>query len=316
MECIEIISPGLLSTVQDLGRSAYLVYGISACGAMDSFALRMANMLVGNSQGAAAIEITLLGPKLRFLREGVFAITGGDLNPRMNGERIPLWKSMRFSQGDLLEFGLVNEGCRAYIAVSGGIEVPQVMGSRSTFIRGGYGGLEGRALISGDVLLSGKDTTKASKTVGRLLPYAYRPRYAEDYPIRFIRGPQADAFTSSSYEVFISTTYIVSMDSDRMGYRLQGEKLVHTTGADIISDYIAAGSIQVPGNGQPIVLMSDCQVTGGYTKIGVVIGVDLPYLAQKKPGDQIRFKPVEIEEAQQLWRDQELLITMIDMNNR
>jgi len=311
MECIAVISPGMLSTVQDLGRPDYLIYGVSACGAMDSYALRLANLLVGNDEDDAAIEITLLGPKLRFLCEGVFAVTGGDLSAQLNGKRIARWKSISFSAGDELDFGHAKEGCRAYIAVRGGIDVPKVMGSRSTFIRGEYGGVGGRALKSGDVLLTEDRALKASVTAGRFLPDAYRPAYGSDRPIRFIRGPQVDAFTDASFEMFISATYTVSPDSDRMGYRLQGATLPHIAGADIVSDFITMGSIQVPGNGQPIVLMADCQVTGGYTKIGVVIGVDLPYLAQKKPGDKIRFEPVAIDEAQRQWRERERVIAMI-----
>jgi antagonist of KipI len=317
MEFIEVVKPGLLSTVQDLGRADYRIYGVSSSGAMDTLSLRLANILVGNPEGEAAIEITLIGPQLKFCSEGAIAITGADLEPTLNGNPMPMWKAIRVTSGDVLQFSPAKHGCRAYIAISGGIDVPSVMGSRSTFVRGGYGGVEGRSLRAGDLLKAGATAARINigAAVGRILPFKYRPDYRQERPIRFIYGPQADAFTEASVRTLTANPYFIRTESDRMGYRLQGQALTHTSGADIISDYITVGSIQVPGDGQPIVLMSDCQVTGGYTKIGVVIGVDLPFLAQKKPGDSIMFEQIEIGLAQRLWREQEQLISLLRINN-
>ncbi|MCU6795894.1 biotin-dependent carboxyltransferase family protein [Paenibacillus sp. WQ 127069] len=317
MEFIEIIKPGMFSTVQDLGRFDFRQYGIPQSGAMDAFSFRAANLLVGNRQNEAAVEFTLVGPKLKFLHEGVIAITGADLSFTLNGRPLALWKTIRVMPDDILQCGSARYGCRSYMAVSGGIDVPLVMGSSSTFARGGYGGFQGRSLRTGDVLaVKTAQRVYTASTLCRVLPSKYRPVCDGNRPVRFITGPQADSFTQESMDILTTQPYTLSHDSDRMGFRLMGPKLVHTSGADIISDYITMGSIQVPGDGQPIVLMSDCQVTGGYTKIGVVAGVDLPFLAQRKPGDQVFFEIINIEQAQALWREQEQLFSLLDINNR
>jgi biotin-dependent carboxylase-like uncharacterized protein len=266
MEFIEILKAGMLTTIQDRGRASYQKYGISACGAMDSLSLRLANILVGNWDGEAAIEVTMVGPKLKFWREGVIAIAGADLSPSINGKSIGLWKSIRVASGDTLSFGLSRDGCcRAYIAVAGGIDVPRVMGSRSTFTRGSFGGFEGRALKAGDVLQAGPPRRNIGALAGRMLPPEHIPGYKEERAIRFLLGPQADAFSEESIRSFESGVYRIMNESDRMGFRLEGTPVAHLSGPDIISDYITMGSIQIPGNGQPIVLMSDCQMTGGYS---------------------------------------------------
>lgn len=315
MEFLEIIKPGMLTTIQDLGRRDYQIYGVSTCGAMDTFSLRLANILVGNLEGEAGLEITLLGPKIKFIHDGLIAITGANLSPKINGEMLPLWKSIKVSKGDILVFGPIRYGCRSYLAVGGGIDVPQVMGSKSTFIRGGYGGLEGRKLQEGDIISIGGLKLNNRLLAGRQLPPYYIPNYEEDRKVRVILGPQVEAFTNDAIENLFSNPYGISTNSDRMGFRLEGVSLTHVSGADILSDFIMAGSIQVPGSGQPIILMSDCQVTGGYTKIGVVIGADLPYLAQKKPGDFVRFEQIEITEAQRLWKNQEILLSLMNIVN-
>ncbi|SFL53229.1 biotin-dependent carboxylase uncharacterized domain-containing protein [Paenibacillus sp. 1_12] len=317
MADIEVLKPGLLSTVQDLGRTDFRMYGVNTSGAMDRFSLRLANLLVGNRENEAALEVTLIGPHLKFLKDGVIAITGGDLAPRLNGAAIGMWKTILVAEGDILQFGHAKHGCRSYVAINGGINVPLVMGSRSTFVRGGYGGLEGRSLREGDLLDIGTNELQVDRALytGRSLPVSCRPDFVTERPIRFIRGPQANRFIETSMDIFVSESYTILNESDRMGYRLKGTQLVHKSGADIISDTVTIGSIQVPGDGQPIVLMSDCQVTGGYTQIGVVISVDIPYLAQKKPGDSIQFQQIGIEDAQHYWREQERLISLIRMHN-
>jgi antagonist of KipI len=317
MEFIEVIKPGMFTTVQDLGRPDYQRFGIPASGAMDTFSLRVANLLVGNRESEAAIECTLVGPQLKFLHEGIIALTGADLSFTLNGQPLALWKTIRVAPGDILQSGSARHGCRAYMAVGGGLDVPLIMGSSSTFVRGGYGGFQGRSLRAGDLLAANTATpVRQTPMPGRIFPSKYRPDLYEDRPVRFIPGPQAESFMKASMDTLTSHPYILSNESDRMGFRLIGPELIHTSGADIISDYITMGSIQVPGDGQPIVLMSDCQVTGGYTKIGVVIGVDLPYLAQKKPGDSLFFEMTNIEHAQVLWREQEHLFSLLGINNR
>jgi antagonist of KipI len=317
MAGIEILKSGLLTTVQDLGRTDYRMYGVNRCGAMDRFSLRLANLLVGNGENEAALEVTLIGPHLKFLVDGVIAVTGGDLAPRLNGTAIGMWKTILVSEGDILQFGHMKHGCRSYVAIKGGIDVPLIMGSRSTFIRGGYGGLEGRSLKEGDRLDIGEGEPRLDRALvtGRSLPAAYRPDFVTERPIRFIPGPQSDRFIETSLDTFVSDSYGILNESDRMGYRLKGPQLTHKSGADMISGAVTIGSIQVPGDGQPIILMSDCQVTGGYAQIGVVIGVDIPYLAQRKPGDRIQFQQIGIEDAQHFWREQERLISMIRLHN-
>lgn len=317
MEYVKVIKPGLLTTVQDLGRKPFRKYGVSASGAMDTFSLRMANLLVGNEENAAALEVTLMGPRLQFTSTQLIAITGGNLSPTLNGEPVSMWKAVLVHEGDVLDFGACIEGCRAYIAFAGGIQVPQVMGSRATFLRGEYGGLEGRALKANDQLPIGKPEYKLAPLAGRRLRPSDIPNYKEDRPVRFIFGPQDDAFLPESLESFTSTVYTISNNSDRMGYRLESDTpLKHIDGADIHSDFITVGSIQVPANGLPIVLMADCQMSGGYTKIGAVIQVDLPYMAQKKPGDKITFRAVTIEEAHREYAEQEKKIANVKMHNR
>ncbi|WP_239617727.1 biotin-dependent carboxyltransferase family protein [Cohnella mopanensis] len=316
MESVKVIKPGFFTTVQDLGRHRYQNIGISTAGAMDALSLRLANLLVGNEEEDAALEVTLIGPKLRFAGDGAIAITGGDLSPALNGIPVQMWTSIPVGKDDELSFGNCVAGCRAYVAIAGGVNVPRIMGSRSTFSRGHYGGVEGRALKSGDEVPIGNCLFKLNDIEGRRLRPDAIPDYGKDRAIRFIPGPQAEAFIEQSLDQFTSTPYVVANESDRMGYRLQGQQLNHVNGADIISDFIAVGSIQVPANGQPIILMADCQTTGGYTKIGVVISVDLPYVAQKKPRDQIRFEAVDVTYAQDLYRKREKMITGLKLLNR
>lgn len=315
MECVEVLKPGLLTTVQDLGRGAYQVFGVAASGAMDPLSLRLGNILVGNDPGAACLEATLLGPQLRFCDGRVVAVTGGDLSPQLNGRPMPMWRAVKVQEGDVLSFGARRTGCRAYVAISGGIDVPLVMGSRATFLRARYGGFEGRALKAGDRIPLGRNPVEPARLAGRTLPPGSRPDFGATRPVRFVWGPQDDAFLPESLEMFTSHPYGVSPRSDRMGYRLEGPALRHRTGADIISDYIATGSIQVPGNGQPIVLMADCQMSGGYTKIGVVIGVDIPYMGQRAPGDTITFEAVPVEVAIEKWRRQEAWVDTLRLHN-
>ena len=307
---IEIISPGLLSTVQDLGRFGYQRYGIPVCGALDSVSLRIANILVGNREHLAGLEMTAVGPTIRFAADTTIAVVGADLEPSLDGKRVSEWESVRASSGSVLSFGAPRDGLRAYMAVAGGIDVPLVMNSRSTDMKGGFGGFEGRALASGDVLAIGDSRRPATASPNRLPPEISRqPTYGQSFAIRIVLGPQDDAFTEGGIATLLNSEYTISNDADRTGYRLEGPTIGHISGADIVSDGTALGSIQVPGNGTPIILMADRGTTGGYTKVATVASVDIGLLAQAMPGAKIRFEEVSAEEAHAIYLTQELMIT-------
>ncbi|RQD72240.1 MAG: biotin-dependent carboxyltransferase [Tindallia sp. MSAO_Bac2] len=304
---IKINKPGLLTTVQDGGRVGYQQFGVPVSGVMDAFSQRVANLLAGNDENEAVLEITLMGPEIEFEEDMVIAVTGGDLGAVLEGEALPLWQSVLVQSGQKIAFKAVKKGCRAYLAVAGGIQVPAVMGSKATYTRGKIGGYEGRALKAGDALDIGKPSASLDKLKDRSVNQD-QYEYPQEITIRVVAGPQEEAFTDEGINTFYSSSYAVTNECDRMGYRLNGPEITHESGGDIISDGIAMGAVQVPGHGMPIVMMADRQTTGGYTKIANVISVDLPKMAQAKPGDQISFQKVTVEEAQQLLKDQEARI--------
>lgn len=312
MKAFEVLQRGALTTIQDLGRFGYQRYGVSLCGAMDKFALRVGNLLVGNChEGEAALEITLLGPKLRALADLQVSFTGADLSPRINGQLVPLWHCLSVHADDVISFGPSNSGCRAYLCVFGGIDVPLTMGSRSTHTRAALGGF-GRAMQKGDVVSvrdCGVDDYHFLSS-NQLSPEMI-PIYTDHLTVRALRGPQDDYFTAEGLQTFWRKEYTVSSESDRMGYRLQGPKIQHSFGADIITDATPPGSVQVPGDGMPIILLADSQTTGGYPKIAVVTSTDQDRLAQVRPGDRIRFEEVNISQAHQLLMDMENAIRAI-----
>lgn len=300
-----VIRPGLLTTVQDLGRFGYQRFGMPVGGAMDTVALRLANRLVGNPDQAAALEITVTGPELVFESDAVIALTGADFSPMMNGSPIPLWTTLRVTRGSTVSFGERRSGVRAYLAVSGGIDVPLVLGSRATHLFSHTGGFAGRALVKGDVLIGGLPSSKIGRLVGRSILPTARPAYSSTAILRVVLGPQTDWFTVNAVETFVHSRYTVTPRSDRMGYRLSGPPLLHAGSADIVSDATPPGAIQVPANQQPILLMADRQTTGGYPKIAVVISADLPLAAQLLPDDTIKFTAIGVHEAQELAREQQ-----------
>jgi biotin-dependent carboxylase-like uncharacterized protein len=273
LETLRIVRPGPLATVQDRGRFGWQDRGVPLSGAMDPLALRLGNRLVGNAAAAAAIEITLGDFEAIFLSGIAFALTGAELDARLNDRPVPNWTCLRASPGDRLDLGLPGRGCRAYLALAGGIDVPPVMGSRSTYLRGGFGGFQGRALAAGDVIATAGPAPFLSVSA---CPVHLIPRYVSDPLLRVIVGPQEDRFTPQGLEAFFSNGYALTARSDRMGSVLQGPPISHCRGADIISDGIVPGAIQVPGSGQPIILAADGQTVGGYAKIATLIGVDLP----------------------------------------
>ncbi|BCG58842.1 biotin-dependent carboxyltransferase family protein [Paenibacillus sp. URB8-2] len=306
---ITIHKPGLLATVQDLGRTGYGKYGIIVSGAMDRFAHRTANWLAGNDDGAAALEITLSGFAAEFEQDHWVAITGGNMTPVIDGRAVPMWRPVFVRKGSRLVLRQPVSGCRAYLAVSGGVDVPEVMGSRSTYLRAGIGGFEGRALRAGDELAVGPARHGASPPAGGgsfyavpwAIPWSLLPAYSQKPAIRVIRGRQWDDFTLRSRQAFLQSSFHVTPQSDRMGYRLSGPSLELESPREYLSEAVALGTVQIPADGQPIVLMADRQTLGGYPKIAQVISADLPVMAQAAPGGHIAFREVSPEEAESLF---------------
>ena len=308
MDYFEVISPGPLTTVQDSGRYGFQQYGVPTSGAMDHYALRLGNLLVGNPDNAPALEITIMGLQLRVMEDTIVAITGADLSPVVNKTPVPQWQTIRVHSGDLLAFPRPRSGARAYLSVSGGFKVQEIMCSASTYSKSAIGGIEGRALRKGDRLQTGQTDTP---TRIRKIPDAYIPQYEHDIKLRVIIGPQEDRFTAEGLRTFLHSTYTVSSQADRMGYRLEGTRIEHLGGADIISDGIPLGAVQVPGDGLPIILLADRQTTGGYAKIATVISIDIPKIAQCLPGDRVTFREISLMEAHNLLKEQEQLFNRV-----
>ena len=275
---IVVEKPGILTTVQDAGRFGYQQYGVSPAGPMDTRSFQLANILTGNRPDEGALEFTVAGPSLRFEQDNVIAVTGGDLSPSLDGRPVPMYQAVAVKEGETLSFGMAHgNGCRGYIAFAGGLDIPLVMGSKSTLMRNKMGGMDGRKLEP-EKFLQGEIT------------------------LRVVTGPQEDAFSQEELRRFFWYGAEITNEFDRMGCRLKRkEPIRHLKDGNIISDGIALGSIQVPTNGQPIIMLADRQSTGGYAKIGTVISVDLPLLAQSLPGTRVRFIRVSLELAQELY---------------
>ncbi len=304
-DLIEVLRPGLLTTVQDRGRIGYQKFGVPVSGAVDEVALRVGNILVGNPQGAAGLELTALGPQLRFLAGAVVALSGAEVEGDLDGRRVPWYQSFLVRAGQVLDLRTCARGVRAYLAMAGGIDVPAVLGSRSTCLVAGFGGFRGRALLAGDVLRVGAPPASPGDLCGRGVPEEWRPRDTSPATIRVVLGPQDDAFTAEGCRTFLESTYRVSPHADRMGSRLDGPLIAHRASADLISDWVPLGGIQVPGDGKPIILLADRQTTGGYPKIATAIGPDVPLAAQRRPGDLLRFRAVSVAEGRAVARDLE-----------
>jgi antagonist of KipI len=300
---LEIIESGFLTTIQDTGRKGFEHYGVPISGGMDRFALMAANRLVENPLDAAVLEFIADGPVLYAWDDCVIALTGGAFDLKVNKNEVPAWSSVRVRAGSFIQIGSKGSFMWGFLAFRGGIQTPVVMKSRSTYLRGKFGGLDGRTLQKGDYLPVPELDRLGPLYAGRDFMAAKRPDYQTHPILRVVMGPQADAFTSEGLNTFLNKEYRLSTAADRMGYRLEGPPIEHRGPADILSDGITAGSIQVPANGQPMVMMSDSQTTGGYTKIATVITVDLPVLAQCQPGtSRIRFQAIPVDEAQELYR--------------
>ncbi|RFU64341.1 biotin-dependent carboxyltransferase family protein [Bacillus sp. V59.32b] len=325
---LTITKPGLLTSIQDLGRYGFQKFGVIASGVMDPLSHRIANLLVGNQESAPTMEITLIGPAIEFKEDALISICGGDLSPVIDGKPVRMWRSVFVKKGSTLQFGKCRSGCRAYLALAGGYAVKSIMGSKSTYLRAEMGGFNGRALQAGDQVsfkppgdLSAKIIQYIKKD---LSPDTFVqsewsvasdliPNHANSTSIRVIKGLQFDLFTEESQDTLFKDLFEISSQSDRMGYRLKGPTLSLDTPQEMISEAVNFGTIQVPSDGNPIILLADRQTTGGYPKIGQVTTVDLPLLAQAKPGDRIRFAELSHEDAESLYLERETQIKRLRM---
>lgn len=289
-----VLDAGPLTTVQDLGRAGQLRVGIPPSGPMDRDAFVLANRLVGNPDGAAGLECTLMGPRLQFADARWVAVTGAEVPVTLDGAEMPRWASFPVAAGGILRLGAARAGVRAYLAISGGLTTPLVLGSRATYLRGALGGMSGRALRRDDVLPLGVPAGRAAE---RRVRAERIPTHGGEPAIATILGPQADRFTPAGIAALFEGPYEMLPQSDRMGARFKGSRIEHTRGHDIISDGIALGAIQVIGDGQPIVLLVDRQTAGGYTKIGAVCSYEIGRVGQMKPGQKLRFKQLTVSEA-------------------
>ncbi|MCP3738475.1 biotin-dependent carboxyltransferase family protein [Rossellomorea sp. BNER] len=317
---LKIKKPGLLSSIQDLGRYGFQKHGVIASGVMDPLAHRISNLLVGNDENEPTIEITLLGPVMEFTETTLISICGANMNATIDGQPAPLWRTILIKKGSELRIGQSRQGCRAYIAIAGGINVPSIMNSKSTYLRAAIGGYQGRALKAEDELQPGKIGSISKKIIQALTPLLDNTPFTEmewtvaselisiHHKKPFIRvtaGRQYDLFSKDSLHNFFNKSFNISSQSDRMGYRLEGPKLELQNEEEMISEAVSFGTIQVPSNGNPIILLADRQTTGGYPKIAQIVTVDLPYVAQLKPGDRIAFKEITVKESQKLYLEQE-----------
>ncbi|GAB3818147.1 5-oxoprolinase subunit C family protein [Pontibacter rugosus] len=315
-----VLKPGLLTTVQDIGRYGYQKLGVVVGGAMDKLALRMINILIGNDEDAAVLELTQQGPEIRFDAEALIALGGADLSASIDEEPVRLWRPVLVKAGSILRFGKPLLGNYGYLAVAGGVAVPKVMQSRATYLRAGIGGLQGRALKSGDELQVGEYNETNRAILSELLLHNSNaafteaswspdpellPDYEESPVLRAMRGTEYDLFSENSQGYIWKDKFNVTVHSDRMGFRLQGTVLALEQEAELLSTAVNYGAVQVPAGGNPIILMADAQTTGGYPRIAQIISADLPKLAQVQPNKAIRFTEVSLEEAQLLYFKQE-----------
>lgn len=293
---LKIINPGLFTTVQDLGRYGYESYGFTPAGVMDYESYYLANALLGNDYNCGVLELTLYGITFEVLHSTSMSSAGAEMELTINEEPFDTGTAVDLVKGDIVKFGGVKKGARTYIAFSGGLDLPKELGSYSTHTRSKMGGYKGRVLKAGDILpVKGKTVEHNFPIITKVL--------TEDTEIRFIPGQQNDRFDSVNKRIFTESEYTLTKDSDRMGCRLEGPAVESADDDDILSEPTQFGSIQVPKNGQPIVLLADRQTAGGYKKIGTVAKVDLTKIAQKKPGEKITFTEVSVDEASQLYKD-------------
>jgi biotin-dependent carboxylase-like uncharacterized protein len=310
---LEILRAGFLTTVQDLGRPGWRQFGISVGGALDAHALRIANLLVGNDESAAGIEITSGPVRLRFTGERIVAWCGGEYEVEIGSNAISPGHAGQVDPKEEISISGPRHGCRGWLAISGGIEVPLILGSRTTDLRGRFGGCDGRPLKDGDHLFLGTNPDRARALIKNLpgkiaawsAPVYWSRPVQEKTVLRFVRGKDWDRFDGRAHQIFFTEQFTVTGESDRMGARLRSEKLCRRDHVDLISEAVVPGTVQVPPNGEPIVLLRDCQTVGGYPKIAHVISVDLSSAAQLRDGDGVRFKEVSLADAHRLLCERE-----------
>ena len=297
IQVLHVQEPGLFTTVQDLGRPNAISAGVPSGGAMDRFAHSAANLLVGNDPSHATLECTFSGPHLVAEHSCLVAITGADFDPRINGAPAPAWTGIFLGAGDRLTFGARRSGARAYVAVAGGFEADRWLGSLSTYLMAARGGFHGRPLKSGDVLSVAGEPRRPTVS-GRQMAEQLRPDY-DDRTLQAIAGPHIKRLSPEGRGLLFEATYMVSRDADRMGYRLEGPQLV-TSGEELLSFGLVSGAVQVPHNGQPILLMADYQTAGGYPVVATVVSAALPIAAQLLPGDELRIVEIDVERAREM----------------
>ncbi len=299
---IEILDGGYFSSIQDLGRVGWGQYGVPRSGAMDEFALRAANRLVGNSDESAGIEVGIGGIQFRALQNMIIAVCGWGFSVWVNENKMDLWQSFRLREGQTVRIDHVGGGMWAVVAIQGGIDVKRIMDSRSTSLLGGFGGWQGRLLKEGDYLPIGETLNKTVQEPVRILPQKVIPRYCDNLCLRAVVGPHLDLLENGADRQFFQQTFTVSSSSNRTGYRLQGESLRVKLNGEMISFGMLPGAIQIPPSGEPIVMMADAPTSGGYPVIAVVIRADLPLLAQAEPfKSRVRFKPVSVRIAREAY---------------
>jgi len=310
MSVIQVQSPGLLTTVQDLGREGFGPLGVSPSGAADPISLRIGNRLVANAEGAAALEMTLLGGTFLFPQAATIALTGSDFGATLDGAPLDLWKSTKVSPGQTLRVGPTHSGARCYLSVHGGIVVKPFLGSASTHLLSGLGGYQGRALRKGDILHLGREITSLRK---KTVPARALEQLAPRKVLRVTPGPQSDWFPESSLRAFYKSTYRIAEESNRMGLRLEGHSIARESSGEMITEGVSLGAVQITASGLPIILFVEQQTTGGYPKIANVISADLHSLGQLRPRDDIRFETVDWDTARSLLLEQEQLLTSPDL---
>lgn len=322
---ITVLNPGLLTTIQDFGRSGYQKYGVIVSGAMDIYAMRLSNIVIGNEEKEAVLEITMVGPELELKKGTLFSITGADISPTINNKVVPMGRPVYLKEDCTLKFGACKTGSRSYLAVAGGFDVPIVMDSKSTYLRAELGGFKGRTLKKNDNLKLGIKSTISSKIIEKLKEIKnenkviapswyikdYNVKKSEGTVIRVFEDRQFNKISEDSINKFFDFEFVVDIKSDRMGYRLNGPKIKLKEKLEMISEEVSVGTIQIPPDGNPIILLADRQTAGGYPKIAHVALVDIPKIVQLKANNKLKFKKITLEEAEKLYFEKEKYISDI-----
>lgn len=322
---ISVLNPGLQSTIQDLGRHGYQKYGVIVSGAMDTYAMRFANIAVGNNENEGVLEITMIGPSLELEKGALFSITGGNISPTINGKKIPMGRPVYLKEDCVLNFGACIGGCRSYLAIAGGFDVPEVMESKSTYLRAQFGGFNGRTLKKGDILKIGAKSLTSNKIIEKLQQITAKREFitpswyigdstvesSNSTIIRVFKDRQFDNISDESIYKFFNSEFNIDNKSDRMGYRLCGEKIGLKERLEMISEEVSVGTIQIPPDGNPIILLADRQTTGGYPKLAHVASVDIQKIVQLKPNNKIKFKQITLKEAEMLYFEREKYINEV-----